>query len=209
MSALGGVAAQISSLHLQADVDITTESSGKSIMSIWPISNVQTPEKLLHFGSWLIFNHCQTQCCFLCAIFFTPSLLFTKHGMCTIEKFLVYFYHFCPLFNGAWAKVEDSGRLWYFFCHTGCQGCDWISVIWSDYRALAGFLCPLHVWINSRISLTDLLCVPCRQIGQLVPRWQLYRYGGNWCGAQGHPADSSWCLLEVPSLHWSSHVPEV
>lgn len=82
-------------------------------------------------------------------------------------------------------------------------------MIWSDYRAWAGSLCPLHVWINSRISLTDLLCVPCRQIGQLVPRWQLYRYGGNWCGAQGHPADSSRSLLEVPGLHWSSHVREI
>lgn len=82
-------------------------------------------------------------------------------------------------------------------------------MIWSDYRAWAGSLCPLHVGINSRISLTDLLCVPCRQIGQLVPRWQLYRYGGNWCGAQGHPADSSRCLLEVPGLHWSSHVREI
>lgn len=82
-------------------------------------------------------------------------------------------------------------------------------MIWSDYRAWAGSLCPLHVWINSRIPLTDLFCVPRRQIGQLVPRWQLYRYGGNWCGAQGHAADPSRCLLEVPSLHWSSHVPEI
>lgn len=95
------------------------------------------------------------------------------------------------------------------FCRAGCQGCDRISVILSDYCASAGSLCPLHVSINSRISLTDLLCVPCRQIGQLVPRWQLYRYGGNWCGPQGHAADSSWGLLEVPSLHWSSHVPEI
>lgn len=95
------------------------------------------------------------------------------------------------------------------FFPTGCQRCDWIFVIRSDYHASADALCPPRGWINGLISLTDSLCVPHRQIGQLVPRWQLYRYGGDWRGAQGCPADSPWYLLEVPSLHWSSHVPEV
>lgn len=33
-----------------------------------------------------------------------------------------------------------------FFFPSGCQGCDWISVIWSDYRASADWLslCPPH-----------------------------------------------------------------
>lgn len=91
-----------------------------------------------------------------------------------------------------------------------CQGCDWRSVIWSDYHASTDWLLLARTcWINGVISLTDLLCVQRRQIGQLVPRWQLHRYGGDWRGAQGRSADSSWYLLEVPGLHWSSHVPEI
>lgn len=189
-----------------------TESSGRSIMSIWSFFDVQPPEQPLYLRSftvylqsfsnsvlfsiwcchWGIFRivHCclqYKQCVQLsCYVSFTLVLLSTEAGL----------------------KL-DWGHSYYFLCRAGCQGCDWISVILSDYCASAGSRCPLHVWINSRISLTDLPCVPCRQIGQLVPRWQLYRYGGNWCGAQGHAADSSWGLLEVPSLHWSSHVPEI
>lgn len=119
---------------------------------------------------------------------------------------LLYLSYFCTFFSVGFG----TGMVIYNkFFPASCQGRDWIFVIWSDYHASADSLCPPHSWINGVISLTDTLCVHCRQIGQLVPRWQLYRYGGDWRWAQGRAADSSWCLLEVPSLHWSSHVPEV
>lgn len=93
---------------------------------------------------------------------------------------------------------------------SGCQQCDWISVIRSDHHASADRLPrPSACWINGVISLTDLLCVQRRQIGQPVPRWQLYRYGGDRRGSQGRAADSPRHLLEGPGLHWSSHVPEI
>lgn len=157
----------------------------------------------------------------ICRTFHHYLLWWTRYETCRKLFFLrvFFFFHYStfifltfvrslPLELGLELGLEWSFII-FFFSPAGCQGCDWIFVIWSDYHASADSLCPPHGWINGVISLTDSLCVQCRQIGQLVPRWQLYRYGGDWRGAQGRAADSSWCLLEVPSLHWSSHVPEV
>lgn len=83
-------------------------------------------------------------------------------------------------------------------------------MIWSDYRVSADWLpLPSAGWINDVISSTDSLCVQRRQIGQLVPRWQLYRYGGDRRGTQGGTADPTRDFLEIPGLRWSPHVPEV
>lgn len=160
----------------------------------------------------IIFFNCRT------FSFVRPSLWFI------IDSFYIAFFLFLLIFlllfscfylqqltaeNCLWRSSIKIHFSFFHFFPTGCQWRDWIFVIRSDYRASADALCPPRGWINGLISLTDSLCVPRRQIGQLVPRWQLYRYGGDWRGAQGCPADSPWYLLEVPGLHWSPHVPEV
>lgn len=211
MPAPGGLTAQMSSSTLTSRCWYQTESSGRSIMSIWSFFDVQPPEQRLYLRCFTVYFQSFSNSV-LFSICYCHQSVFRIIHWCLQYKECVQlscFFHVGPPFNWSWVEVGDWGHSYYFLCRAGCQGCDWIPVILSDYCASAGSRCPLHVWINSRISLTDLPCVPCRQIGQLVPRWQLYRYGGNWCGAQGHAADSSRGLLEVPSLHWSSHVPEI
>lgn len=61
--------------------------------------------------------------------------------------------------------VVRGGHPLYFF--SGCQWCDWISVIWSDYHAPADYWLPLPStrWING-VILFDR-CTFVRNAGKL------------------------------------------
>lgn len=75
-----------------------------------------------------------------------------------VKLFLLLYSPLCCNWDWNCWRWSEGSSIIFFFC--GCQRCDWISVIWSDYHASADRLTlPSTYWINGVISMTDLLCV--------------------------------------------------